>query len=77
MSRTIRERTTVKRGGIVEIRHPSLPEGVSAEVVVTIADASPSPTSPLSTYLGKGKGAFASAEEADEYVSHERDAWEA
>ncbi len=36
MLRSITERVTIKRGGLVEFRRPELTEGTEAEVIVVV-----------------------------------------
>ena len=77
MMKAFREQVTVGAGGAIEIRNPALPEGASAEIIVMIEPPKPqAPLAPLTSYLGKAKGVFATAEEADRFLSGERDAWE-
>ena len=75
----IRTRQIVKPGGVLEIRSPQLPPpGTETEVLVLYESPSkPSiPTRPLTSLQGAAKGLFATPEEADQFISKERDAWE-
>jgi hypothetical protein len=81
MSRTIKERVTIGKGGRIEISRTDLPEGLTAEVTVVVdapatnGDAvANAPT--LSSLLGACKGQFNSPEEADAYLRELRDEWD-
>lgn len=77
MIESFRERVIIRPGGFIEIQNSALKEGTSAEVIVMIDTAEPDQNQPpLSSYLGKGKGVYGSAEEADRILTSERDAWE-
>ena len=39
METAFRQRTVVKRGGVIEIRSPELPEGATAEVIIILETA--------------------------------------
>lgn len=72
-----REQVIVGAGGAIVIHNPALPEGASAEIIVMIETPKPqAPLAPLMSYLGKAKGVFASADDADQFLSGERNAWE-
>lgn len=84
MAETIRQRVTIQPGGVLAIQHPELPVGVEADVLIQTGDTIVlievkrrlEETSPLSSFIGRGKGCFKSAEEIDEFIRAERDAWE-
>ncbi len=76
MMNAIRHSTIVKPGGIIEICVPELPEGAAADVIVLVKDTPPKNTSSLSQFIGKGKGGFSTAKEADVFIRKERDSWE-
>lgn len=71
---TIRDHVTVQPGGTIEVQHPELPTGARVEVTIRVEPAGE--PEPLSSFLGKGGGCFASAEEADAFIRAEREAWE-
>ncbi len=75
MIQAFRDRVTVQPGGTIEVSHPELPAGASAEVIVMIESALAS-VPPLTDLIGKGKGCFASAEDVDAFIRRERDSWE-
>ena len=45
-------------------------------VTVTIVPTSSTPSRPLGSYIGAGKGVYGSAAEADAHIRKERNAWE-
>ena len=75
MTRAIKEQVTIKPGGLVEFRHPDLPAGAIAEVIVLVEGPADEPPS-LTSLIGTTKGLFGSAEEADAYLRQERDSWD-
>lgn len=75
MTRAIREHVTVEREGVIEIRHPALAVGASAEVVVLVRQPKLH-DQPLVSFLGKGKGCFVDAAEVDSFLRAEREAWD-
>ena len=76
---TLTGECTVQADGVVTFRLPpetQLSPGVRhAMLIIEETKVSPEPSS-LLDYLGKGKGLFASPEEADRFLRQERDAWE-
>ena len=77
MSTTIKRRVTVQPGGRIEISSPELTPGARAEVTVLVEDTREQPPRRrLADYVGACKGSFATADEADEFLRRERDAWE-
>lgn len=75
MTQAIRERATIGPGGRVEIRHPDLPVGEEVDVILLVEIRGTQPT-PMTSFLGQGKGCFGSAEEIDAFLESERDAWD-
>lgn len=75
MVQAIKEKVIVGSGGHIEIRHPDLPEGAAAEVIVMIESPESQPP-PLSSLLGKANSGYASGQEADAFIRAERDAWQ-
>jgi hypothetical protein len=73
MVSAIRERVTVQAGGRIEIPSSEFPPGAQAEVIVVL-EAAPSRNS-LASMIGKGKGAFATPQEADRFIRKERSEW--
>ena len=75
MTRAIREHIKVEQEGVIEIRHPDLSVGMTADVVVLVKQPASEERS-LVSFLGKGKGCFANAAEIDAFLRAERDAWD-
>ena len=75
MVSAIRERVTVQAGGRIEIRSSQLPAGTEAEVIVMVESPAAERQS-LRNLIGKGRGCFATAQEADQFIRGERKAWE-
>jgi hypothetical protein len=74
MLQTIKERVTVKSGGVIELRHPEVPTGTEAEVIIMVEK--PGTELPLlASFIGKGKGSFSNASEVDAFIRSERDSW--
>lgn len=74
---SLKEKVIIKAGGLIEIRNPDLPEGVTAEVIVLLDEKSEElPFTSLSRFFGQVKNCFNSAKEADDFLRAERDAWE-
>lgn len=74
MDKAIKQKAIVKPGGIVEIRSPELPPGAVVDVIVII-ETSPSKQQSLTSLIGTARGSFATPQEADNFISRERDAW--
>ncbi len=74
---TIREKTIVKPGGLVEIRSGKLPTGVTVEVTIVVErDNKESARRSLVDFIGSAQGCFLSSQEADEFIRGERDSWD-
>ncbi len=69
--------TTILPGHRIEIQAPELPEGRTATVVVFVEEA-PLPKRRLCDILADYPGGqlFRSAEEVDDYLRAEREAWD-
>ncbi len=78
MLQAIREQTIVKVGGLLELRHPELLEGTAVEIVIMLESTPPTTAIPptLASLIGLGRGCFTNAQEVDDFVRSERDAWE-
>jgi hypothetical protein len=75
MTQAIRESITVKQEGVIEIHNPALSVGTRAEVIVLV-EPPVSEDRPLASYLGRGQGCFADANEVDSFLRAERESWE-
>lgn len=77
MLHAIRERATVKPGGVVELRHPELPAGAQVDVVIMLETSQPvTAPPPLTSLIGQGSGCFTAAADIDDFLLAERDAWD-
>jgi hypothetical protein len=81
MVAAIRQTVTVGPDGVIELRAPQLQPGVRAEVIILVespAQAVGSQTAPrsLSSFIGAGRGSFASVEDVDNFIRSERDEWD-
>ena len=75
MIHAIKQRVIVQTDGLIQIRVPELKAGTSAEVII-LEEPEQIHKSSLSSIIGKGQGSFASAEEADAFLSKERELWD-
>lgn len=78
MTTTSTHTAIVGPGGVVEIRDPTLPEGRTVKVTVSIEDAKDmeEQRGGLMRFFGAAPGLYATPEEADAFIRAERDAWE-
>ncbi|WP_017302307.1 hypothetical protein [Nodosilinea nodulosa] len=79
MLNAIKQQTTVKPGGVIELTSPELPEGAIVEVIVLIQDSAElakETARSLTSLIGAAPGSFATPEEADQFIRQERDAWD-
>jgi len=68
-------KAVVEPGGVIEILSPELPPaGTEAEVVV-LFESAPRSDSSMASLFGTGKGCFKTPEEADLFLSQERNRW--
>lgn len=74
MLQAIRERVTIKPGGLLQVRRPDLPSGVEADVIIMIEQPGHA-SECLASFVGKGKGCFKSVEDVDAFIRNERDSW--
>lgn len=75
MVQAIRQEVTVSEDNVIEIHSPILKVGVQVEVIVLLAEKTGKKKN-LSSLIGKGKGSFDSAKEADAFIRGERNKWE-
>lgn len=74
MNEAIRQKAVVKPGGVINIQSLELPVGTEVDVIVIVERAGKKKQS-LRSIIGTGKGCFATPQEADDFISRERDAW--
>ncbi|MBW4580241.1 MAG: hypothetical protein KME42_11810 [Tildeniella nuda ZEHNDER 1965/U140] len=72
----LRQKVIVQPGGLVEVRSPELPAGVTVEVIVLLEASTPSASQGLSRFLGAAQGNFASPEAVDQFIHQERETWD-
>jgi hypothetical protein len=75
MVTALKKTVTVQPGGLIEIRSPELTPGSNAEVIVLVEQPHAG-SSTLSSFIGAAKGTFNSIEEADAFLSNEREQWD-
>jgi hypothetical protein len=77
MLNAIKQETTVLPNGVVPFRSPELKAGSRVEVIVILKEEPPLPQKKnMLSFMGKGKGAFTTPEEANAFIRQERDTWE-
>ena len=78
MSLVIQVKTTVLPGRRIEVGAPELPEGRGVTVLILVDDEERTPKRKLSAVLASYPGGrlFRTAQEVDNYLRLERDAWE-
>jgi hypothetical protein len=74
MNQAIRQKAVVKPGGVINIQSSELPVGTEVDVIVIVERAGKKKQS-LRSIIGTGKGCFATPQEADDFISRERDTW--
>jgi hypothetical protein len=74
MLNALKQKVTVQPGGIVQVQSSELMPGSLAEVIV-IPEAGTVPRRSLTQLIGSAAGGFASPDEADAFLRHERNAW--
>ena len=74
----VRVKGVVQPGGVLEIHLPECPPGTEAEVLVFYEsqDLDADSVRPLPSLRGAAKGVFRTPQDADAFISGERDAWE-
>ena len=75
MIQAIKKEVTILQGGRIELSSPELTPGGRTEVIVFIPNPQ-STGSKLTSFIGKGKGAFEKSTAADKFLRAERDKWE-
>lgn len=77
MRNAVKQNVRVQRGGRIEVFVPEMQEGTIAEIIVleAVREESAAPKPMLADVIGKGKGAFNSAQEVDRFIRAERDQW--
>jgi hypothetical protein len=70
-----RQKVIVQAGGTISLSVPQWPAGATAEVIVML-DTPVMPRIPLAQLIGCAPGGFASPDEADAFLTQERNRWE-
>jgi hypothetical protein len=73
MQTNVRQKVTGQPGGLIALQSPDFVEGTEVEVIVLLE---PPVQASLASLIGTGKGSFATAQEADQFIRQERDSWE-
>ncbi len=77
MTHFIEQKATISTPGILEIHSPELKSGMRVEIRILLKDMPQVPcSSPLLSFMGAGRNAFSTPEEADAFLRQERDSWE-
>lgn len=78
MTSTIHHKLTVQPGGKIELIDPKLLSGQAVDVYIIVQDAPPKGAASALEILAKAPGqrVFHTAEEVDQYIHSERDAWD-
>ena len=71
----VKERTTAKRGGIIELHSSRVPAGATVQVSAII-EFQPLAPPPLASMIGKLKGLYTSSAQADDFLRSQREDWE-
>ena len=71
---SLKKRTVVKPGGLIEVSAGDLPAGTAVDVLVEPVNDTPPPVD-LRRIVGSGKGLFSSPEEVDAYIGYLRNEW--
>jgi len=74
MNQAIRQKAVVKPGGMINIQLSELPVGTEVDVIVIVETLAKKEQS-LRSIIGSSKGSFAKPQEADDFISRERDSW--
>jgi len=68
MLKAHRQKAIIQPGGVISISSPELPVGTIAEVIVIVDASIAEPKKSLTSFIGAGKGSFATPEEADDFI---------
>ncbi len=75
MVHAVRQRVKVQPDGSIQVYVPEFKVGTLAEVII-LETSDQVFANTLSGIIGKGKGCFKNAEEADAFILRERSSWE-
>jgi len=74
MVHAVRQHVTVQPDGIIQIHVPEFKAGTIAEVIV-LESSEHIGKRAIASFIGKGQGCFATAQEADAFIRNERLSW--
>lgn len=74
MNQAMRKKTVVKPGGVINIQSSELPVGTEVDVIIIVKTTARNKKS-LRSIIGSGKSCFTTPQEADDFISRERDSW--
>ena len=75
MIHAVRHHVTVQADGLIQVHVPEFKAGTLAEVII-LESSEPVGKRVMGEFIGKGRGCFATAEEADAFIRNERLSWE-
>lgn len=75
MIHAIKKQAVVQDDGFIQVYVPELKSGTVTEVII-LESSEQSGKRLLSGMIGKGRGAFATPDEVDNFIVHERCSWE-
>jgi len=75
MIHAIRQHVTVQPDGLIQIHVPEFKAGTIAEVII-LASSEHVGKRAIASFIGKGQGCFATAQDADTFIRNERLSWE-
>ncbi|MEI7648549.1 MAG: hypothetical protein WCJ47_02425 [Methanomicrobiales archaeon] len=75
MIHAIRQHVTVERDGLIQLHVPELKAGTLAEVIILESSEHVGKRA-IASFIGKGQGCFATAQDADTFMRNERLSWE-
>ena len=74
MVHAVRQHVTVQPDGIIQIHMPEFKAGTIAEVIIMESSEHVGKRA-IASFIGKGQGCFATAQEADAFIRNERLSW--
>jgi len=74
MVHAVRQHVTVQPDGIIQIHVPEFKAGTIAEVIILESSEHVGKRA-IASFIGKGQGCFATAQEADAFIRNERLSW--
>jgi hypothetical protein len=74
MFHAIRKFVTVQDDSSIRLFVPEFRKGTTAEVII-LESSEPMKSRSLTSIIGKGRGCYASPEEVDRFIEHERNSW--